>query len=966
MNNDPARGFSSDAVDVLIEVVNCFGALLKENELSGLSGTVMSIIEHDHAGTTVTKRALTAIAVLISHFSDDQLSGFVSGLIENFHSPHLTTIRRRHLISTLGALAKSGPSKFGPYLKTLAPFVLSAVSGQELEEMDENRSDDGEQDPAEDELREAALVALDAFLGSCTKQMQPYLMDSIEAALRFLRYDPNVAEVEDEEMGGTQDGGSDDGNTEDPDDDNDFDDFEEEEGYSDIDDISWKVRRCAAKVLYTIVSTYGQATSLDEGTLYQKITPALIARFNKEREESVKLEVITTVIAIVRKTAEGTGALTPGGFAETAKHSKNSRKRRRQDSSAEDTEFDLATGSSAAASSPLLPSAPESAPQAELARLAPAIVQNLAKMWKRASVPLKQVSVVLLKSLALVRPGGLSDFLQQIEDPIADALKSSGLSGATTSAGTTSVSAGSLQIETLGLIAAIAETHVSNALLPFLIALIPGVIASVNDRNYKVASEALGAVEQITKGLTPPRVTSNEQDLALQLEKLYSIVLDRITDTAADLEVRHRAIHVLGVLLARTSGPQGAKFVSPSLRSTGLDILSDRLKNETTRLPAARAIDDVAMFASCGTDVTESWIGEVSAELGAQLRKSDRALRGSCLETLKSLTINSNTRSHYDSQSIQELGNSLLPLLNAEDLHLLTPALIIYAKIIPGNAEQLVNQSLISALCSVVLAPLTGTVLKAFLLLTRVIGEQGAGANLMGSFLRDVGVNGDPSVVGKAIGTLLVYGGSQLGVGVNDFLQELRTAQDNQRKCLALAILGEVGLRMGPESSLTPDLFISNFKSKSDKVRLSAAVALGNTGTSNAKTYLPVILEGLEKSSSSNYLLLHSLKEILQHPESVRSEVTPFATRLWEILLVVSDDEDNRAVGAECMGRLALIDPASYVPLLQVHINSLFFVLEVNDLLTRVIGIPNKPESSRQGNCYFRLPLHTCRFEQCL
>lgn len=921
MNNDPAKGFSSDAVDVLIEVVNCFGTLLKETELSGLSRTVMAIVEHDHAGTTVTKRALTAISVLMGHFSDGQLSSFVSELIESFHSKHLTSIRRRHLISTIGALAKAAPAKFGPYLKTLAPFVLSAVSGQELDEMNENRDDEDEQDPAEDELRESALVALEALLGSCTKDMHPYLKDSTDAALRFLKYDPNVAEIEDEEMGGTQDGGSDDGATEDPDDDNDFDDFEEEEeGYSDIDDISWKVRRCAAKVLYTIVSTYGQATTLDDGMLYQKIAPVLIARFNKEREESVKLEVITTVIAIVQKTAEKTETLTPGVFSKTGTLSRNSRKRRRQDSSAEGTEFDLATGSSAAASSPLLPSPPESAPQAELAQLAPAIVQNLAKMWKRASIPLKQAAIVLLKSLALVRPGGLSDFLQQIEDPIADALKSSSLSGATTSAGTTSVSAGSLQIETLGLIAAIAETHVSNALLPFLIALTPGVIGSVNDRNYKVASEALGAVEQITKALTPPRVTSNEQDLALQLEKLYSVIVDRITDTGADLEVRHRAIHVLGVLLARTSGPLGAKFVSPVFRSTGLDILSDRLKNETTRLPAARAIDDVALFASSGEDVTEAWIGEVSAELGAQLRKSDRALRGSCLETLKSLTINSNTRSHYDSNSIQELGNSLLPLLNAEDLHLLTPALIIYAKILPGNAEQLVTDSLISALCSVVLAPLTGTVLKAFLLLTRMIGEQGAGANLMRSFLQEVGVNGDPSVVGKAIGTLLVYGGSQLGVGVQDFLHELRTAQDNQRKCLALAILGEVGLRLGPESSLTPDLFITNFKSKSDKVRLSAAVALGNTGTSNAKTYLPVILEGLEKSSSSNYLLLHSLKEILQHPESVKPDVAPFATRLWEIILVVSDDEDNRAVGAECMGRLALIDPASYVPLLQVLI----------------------------------------------
>jgi len=123
---------------------------------------------------------------------------------------------------------------------------------------------------------------------------------------------------------------------------------------------------------------------------------------------------------------------------------------------------------------------------------------------------------------------------------------------------------------------------------------------------------------------------------------------------------------------------------------------------------------------------------------------------------------------------------------------------------------------------------------------------------------------------------------------------------------------------MGADCPLTPDLFISNFQSKPDKVRLAAAIALGNAAASSIKTYMPVILEELDKSSSSNYLLLHSVKEVLQHPENVRSDIVPFAMKLWGILLTASDDEDNRVVGAECIGRLALIDPVSYVPHLQV------------------------------------------------
>ncbi|GAM34620.1 hypothetical protein TCE0_015r02312 [Talaromyces pinophilus] len=923
LEKDATKGYSSDAIDVVIELVNCFGSLLKEAEITSLQKSIMAIIENDTAGTVVTKRALTATAALVVHFSDAYLSSFVSELIESFRSTHLTITRRRHLIATVGSLSRAAPLKFGPYLKTLAPFVLAAVSEQEMDEMQQDDSDDGEHDPQADELRETALITLEGLLSSCSQEMQPYLTDSLNAALRYVKYDPNVAFDEDEEMGGTQDEGSEDGATEEPDEaEDEFEDFEDEGGYSDVDDVSWKVRRCAAKTLHTIVSSYGTGRLLEDGTLYHQVAPALISRIAREREESVKLEVVVTFTALIKKSSESLTVAALNGYRESVGGSKNSRKRRRQDSFAGVIDFEPSMGTSSAIDTPVAtPTPPESGPQAELMLLLPSLIQNLVKMWRSATVALKQAAVVLFQSLTLARYSILTEYLQKIEDPIADALKASTMGGAVTAG--TAVSVATLQIETLSLVGAIAETHTSHTLLPFLIALIPGVITAISDRNYKVASEALGAIECIIKALTPPRVSGSDADnLRPQLQKLYDVVVSRITDTSADLEVRQRAIHVFGVLLARTSGDVGRKFVSETLRFQGLDILSDRLRNETTRLATARAIDDIAVLATSEKDVNSAWIAQVTSELGAQLRKSDRTLRSACLEALRSLAMNSNTRAHYDEDTMLEVEKSLLPLIAPEDFHLLAPALIILAKLIPSHAKTLVTSDLISALCAIVAVPLIGTVLKALLLLVKVIGEQDAGADLMKRLLRDVGINGDPSVVGRAIGTLLVHGGSKLGVKMEDFLAELQTAQDDQRKCLALAILGEVSLRMGASCPIKPDLFISNFDAKSDKVRLAAAVALGNAAASNIKTYMPIIIEDLNKSKTSTYLLLHSIKEILHHPEHVRDEIAPFATQLWQILLAASENEDNRVVGSECLGRLALLDPVSYVPHLQGYLSN--------------------------------------------
>lgn len=905
------KGFSSDAVDVMIEIVKCYGSLLQDQELMALAESVMNIIESPQASGVVKKRALAAVGVLLINFNDAQVSSFVSALTTSFQKQSLTTENRRFLVATIGTLAKATPAKFGPYLNITVPFVLNALSQDELNaNTGDAAEDDREVDPELEELRETALTALEAMLGSCPEEMKPYLSETIDAALRYLKYDPNVADIGDEDMGDLEDEGSDDGITEDAlDDDDEYAELDDEDAFSDVDDLSWKVRRCAAKTLYTIIS--GSSTN-DHSVLFGKVAPALTSRLYHEREDNVKLEVITATTIFVRKT----GLTQNNTISETSADpdsnaaSVTSRKRRREDSESEQEDPDLKGLIHKRSSPPIMPATPPSGPQAELAALLPKIVQALTRMWKKASVALKQASVVMLRTLALTRNGALADHLQQLEDPIADALKSSVSSSSGLSAAGSSATIASLQIETLALISAITETNATTVLIPFVIALIPPVTDVARDRNYKVSSETLATMEQFVKALTPPRLPSASQDHALHIEKLYNVIVDRVTDNNTDLEVRHRAIQVFGVLIARTSS---TKLLAATARTTGLGILSDRLKNETTRLASARAIALVAEAATPSDNVGSDWIREVTIEMANQLRKADRSLRGSCLEALQYLALNPVTTSQYDTQTIQLLQDQLLPLISLSDLHLLTPALIILAKIIPTNAEVLINPEIIRALCSVTQARLEGPPLKAYLFVVKVVGEQGTGGALMKGLL-DIGTSGETTVLGRAIGTLLVFGGSSLGVAVPDFLKELESSQDVRATCLALTVLGEVGFRMGSISPLKMEVFTNCLNSESEKVRLTAAVALGSASSSNIPQYLPVILQRLAADSAQDYLYLHALKEILQHYESVAHDISPYASDLWLKLFAVSNSEDTLAVGAECIGRLAMIEPTTYVP----------------------------------------------------
>lgn len=907
-------GTNSDAIDVLIEVIRSFGPMLQDPEKQAFQTSIMSILDDERTGSVIKKKAVGAISALAVYLSDRSLGTLVSDTIESFRSSQLTQPKRRLLITMVGSLSRSVPQRLGPHLKTLAPLVLSALSEQEYEDAIGELAEDGAPDTEIEEVREASLVALEGFLASCSNDMRPLTNESIDAALRYVVYDPNTASDEDdEEMGGTRGEDDEDAELNGPDDYEE--DFEADGGMSDDDDASWKIRRCAVKALYAIISTRSNGDLLDNGTLYDKIAPVLVSRF-KEREENVRLEVLATLASLIRKTGEGVALNIPTVDQEidfTADLVSRSRKRRRINSDAGSLPSSMGLASPAASPSPV------SGPIADLAQLSPAIVRGIAKLLKQTSIPTKQSSITLLRDLVLVQSGGLSDNLSKIVEPLMDAVKASGSGSASSSVGGAAAATGSkMRIETLQLVGAICDTHSSKVIAPYIAKFVPSIIVAVRDKNYKVSGEALLAIESIIKVSTPPRSAGPEQQRQLNLGSIFDVVLNRAVATDADLEVRQRAIHALGILLARTSGSSNAKLLTADNRAKALGVLHDRLKNETTRVSAVKAADLVAALAVDQSDLQPSWVRDVTLELGAQLRKADRRLRGASLTALRSFVANPVAIAKLDDDTIHSLSRMLLPLINAHDLNFLGLALSVLGKLIKTNPKKVVDENLNTALCGVVLAPLGGAVFDAYLGLVKIIGDQAVGKPLMQCLLQNVGVSGDPAVVGKAIGTLLASGGSTVGVNINDFANELRSSKDSQRKCLALAILGEAGLRLASKSPLEPSVFTAHFSSKSDSVPRAAAVALGRAGAGNINVYLPVILSNSGEPGNLQYLSLHSIKEILQYAGKAQSDISPYTKEIWEKLLVASQAEDNKAIGAECIGRLTIIEPRTFLPMLQV------------------------------------------------
>jgi cullin-associated NEDD8-dissociated protein 1 len=908
---------NSDSVDVLIEVVRCFGPMLQPFEIEALQNSVGALLDVDKGNSVVKKRAVVAISMLAHYLSDDLLTAFIKRTTAVLSHPQLKEATRRLYITVLGSMARSIPYRFGRHIEVLAPLVLRVLSEEELQAQLEEISENGGAAIEFNEVREAALVALEAFLSSCPIPMRPFTAESIEACIRYLKFDPNYAFDDDEDMEDEE---------EDEDELEEDDEFEAAGGFDDDDDASWKARRCAAKGLYAIISTRSSGDLLDSGILYGTVAPALVKRFS-EREENVRLEVLSAMALLVRKTGEG---MIPdfsmdNGQNEYMHQVPPTRKRRRQSSAGGASPFALAIASSdlsgTGLTSPTMEKVPPTGPRADLANLTPAIIKSSAKLLKGKLIPTKQACISLLDDMISVQRGGLAAYFDEIVDPIIEAIKPS--SSASTSAslssagGNVSATATTLRIAALRLTSNIAKNHSSAVLQPHLTKIVAGVVAVAHDRFYKISSEAVQTAEEVIKALTPPRSRMSAQKFKGELSKLYDVIIDRATANDADAEVRQKAIHALGTLLARTAGSEGSALLPDDKRKAAFACLLERLKNETTRLAAVRAVDTAAAMSLDAVQFEPLWVRQVAVELGSQLRKSNRALRGSSIMALKHLILSPATTGTLDKTTVQNIVAALIPVITNNDTQLLGPGLLALARLTQEMPDTVMTPQLIESVCTLLKTTITGSVLDSLLVLVTQAGQMGQGKSLMGSLLQEVGVGGDPSVVGKVIGTLLVASGTSAGVTLDNFTHEIQL-DDPARASLALAVIGEAGLRLGSKFPILPSLFLEQFTNEYDKVSVAAAVALGRAGAGNVSIYLPVILQSMKQKGGTQYLLLQSIKEILQQVAISSTDISQFSTSIWDQVLAATDTEDNKAVGAECMGRMVIIDSKTYIPKLEV------------------------------------------------
>lgn len=826
-----------EALDILSDLLSRFGDFLIPFHDTILKALVPQLASSRQA---VRKRTIVALSHLLTLCNTEAYNRVIDHLLDGLEKPKNQAAIRTY-IQCLASICRHAGHRLCTHIERVM-FLLKEYSQRE-----------------DDELREFCLQACEAFVYRCPDVIVPHIPTITDLCLRYIVYDPNYNyEADDSELGVAMD-------TEDE-------EYIDSEEYSDDDDMSWKVRRSAAKCLEAVITTRHELLE----DFYRNLSPALIARF-KEREENVKSDIFHAYIALLKAT------------------------RSSDDLSHDPDSMDQMPG-------------PISLLQDQVSD----IVKAVQPLMREKSIKTRQDCFLLLRELLIALPGALGNHLEQLMGGINYSLSDKN-------------STSNMKIDALSFICAMLQGHNPQVFHTHIPVLVPLVETAVFDPFYKIATEALLVLQQLVKVIRPL-----EQDNTFNVEpfvgQLYMATFKKLKSSEVDQEVKERAIACMGQIIANMGD-----YLKPEL-STCLPIFMERLRNEVTRLSSVRALTMIA--ASPLRVDLKPILNDVIPALGSFLRKNQRALK------LNSLTLLNTLVTYYSEiispKLLQTAILEIQPLVSDSDLHVAQLSLVLLTTTAKKQPQALagVHDQFLPHVLVLVRSPLLqGTALICTLDLFQALVQ----AKLPGlSYTQLLEKLMEPVMgfqseqlhkqafhsLAKCVAALTQQSPMESVPLASKLLFDIKQIHSDSHLVFCLLTIGEIGRHFDLSSiDSLPQTIIECFGAASEDVKGAASHALGAVAVGNLRTYLPFILKEIEAQPKRQYLLLHSLKEVISSlstsPDGLK-QLIPSVPSIWQQLFKHCEcsEEGSRNVVSECLGKLVLVDPDDLLPRLQVALRS--------------------------------------------
>ncbi|XP_054243610.1 cullin-associated NEDD8-dissociated protein 1-like isoform X1 [Indicator indicator] len=824
-----------EALDILSDMLSRLGGTLCSFHSSILSCLLPQLTSPRLA---VRKRAIIALGHLVLTCSGNIFSELTEHLLAELKRNESTSTTRTYIQCVAGISRQAG-HRIGEHLEKIVPLIVQYCSVED------------------DELREFCFQAFESFVSRCPKEIDPHIPTVMGLCLKYITFDPNYNyDNEEEEMMETE---------------NEKDEEQESDEYSDDDDVSWKVRRAAAKCLEAMVSSRHDLLQ----DFYRILSPVLISRF-KEREENVKADIFSTYISLLKQT------LPTQSWLHTA------------DASGKDE-----------------------VPLRMLQDQVPKIVKALHKQLREKSIKSRQGCFSLLTELANVLPGCLAEHLPVLIPGIVFSLADKS-------------SSSNMRIDTLAFLHVLLCTHQPEVFHPHMASLLPPVVTCIGDPFYKITSEALLVAQQLVKVLRPLDKPCMF-DAKPYMRDLFPATLKRLQAADIDQEVKERAISCMAYTIHHL-GDHLSTHLQPTLQIF-LERLRNEITRLTTvkalTLIAASPLHiDLRPILGEGFPILASFLRKNQRALRLSTLTALDVLVRNYSDSLKPVMLEAVLAELPALITESDMHVSQVAILLLTTLAKVCPSCLSKASgPILAEIFQLVHSPLLQA-------GALGAITDLLQVLVVAPAAAAGCAELLRQLTEPIhrcGAAEPPAAhrqtfhaVAKCVAALCAACPREAPGAVSRFLQDARSpGRSSAVRVLAFLCLAELGRGASlDEQGELQAVLLEAFASPSEEEKSAASYALGSIGVGSLQQFLPFLLREIGSQPRRQYLLLTSLRELLG--ACPPAALGPYVEDVWALLFRHCEcaEEGTRSVVAECLGRLTLVNPALLLPRLQEQLAS--------------------------------------------
>jgi cullin-associated NEDD8-dissociated protein 1 len=880
-------------LDISRDLCERFGFVMTRDAHQSLADTIMPML-NDKNGD-IRKKVVHTLGGMVSVVDDRLFEMLMSRIIDQIKSMTREDATLFTYIQAISVFSRNGGKRVAPFLKDIVPLLLEICGDEALEEPTEVHI----------ELRENCLQAFETLIQQCPKEIDEYSDKLLEIALTLMKFDPLYSYGDDVAMadadGDEAEAGDDDGFGDDDEWGDDGDGWGEEAAMEVVvmdagDDTTWKVRRSSIKVITAFIVTHKR--KITEHQL--RLAEELLGQF-REHDSTVKLELFTTFRELLLATIVADAGLSTAPITSLEAPSLVRQK----------SDFHI------------------------IAQKLDEIMEKVIAELRRpgASVAVKSGLLGIVRDLVVVRQAersvncdvlpaeGLAPYFKALIPQIVQCVKNSDTQ---------------LKHQGLYVLYLILSLHSSIDGLNVVEMIHKSVTEAVAHDYSRVKAQALMTAAKIFTCIRPLRRRAGdiadevkEDDIKAYdsskydpvVRALFAVSFKQLELKDVEQEVKKSALNAVAVGIAHFGD------VLSTETPTVLGILQDRLDREVTTVAALKAVATISR-SSLEIDLS-SLADSLVADMIKFLRKASQSLKTTAASAFTALYSSPSAVKAISAKNTDDLISQAASFIVDTDLQLCHLVLDMVSQImsVQAGACKIVGSSIFPNVYTLLESPLIqGQALVALRNMVAVFQRESKGAILKYTAIKDSLIKTAKKDLNRQSYVAIAQCMATLTLGADeatrgDAVKQLIALLDDKNEAhvqVALLSLGEIGRSMDLYGFAKIDERIQGGLShESESVKWAASFALGNVAVGNLAKFVPVLLGMIGDSKGRQYLLLNSLKEVIDYhsaTEELRAALLPFSSTISPLLFGNAKDKDEgtRGMVAECLGRFAIIDASVY------------------------------------------------------